>query len=104
VRIPEDYAYFEGHFPGYPILPGAVQLAELVLPCVRQARPDLGPMRGMSQLKFLGRILPGDEVVVLLTFDQGESMVDFTLRTRTLVASTGRLAFAPAGARVSEND
>ena len=39
--IPEDYVYFEGHFRGYPVLAGVVQLHELVLPSVRQVHVRL---------------------------------------------------------------
>jgi 3-hydroxymyristoyl/3-hydroxydecanoyl-(acyl carrier protein) dehydratase len=93
LHVPEDYAYFDGHFPGYPILPGAAQLGELVMPCVRRARPALGQLSAMSQLKFLGRILPGDAVQVVLAFREAEATVDFTLRCRSAVAATGRLTF-----------
>jgi len=95
VRIPQDYAYFDGHFPGYPILPGAAQLGELVLPCVRRARPDLGPLTGMSRLKFLGRIQPGDTVSVLVEWTGDDAQADFSVRCQDKICAAGRLSFGP---------
>ncbi len=104
LHVPEDYAYFDGHFPGYPILPGAAQLGELVMPCVRRVRPALGQLSAMSQLKFLGRILPGDEVQVVLAFREAEATVDFTLRCRNAVAATGRLTFTAQATLGGDDD
>ncbi|HEX6244650.1 MAG TPA: hypothetical protein VFZ61_27215, partial [Polyangiales bacterium] len=99
VRIPAGYPYFEGHFPGYPILPGAAQLSELVLPLVRQSRPDLGRLRAMSRLKFSGRIQPGESIDVVLQGRAGERQLDFTLRRAQTLCAAGSLSFASADER-----
>jgi 3-hydroxymyristoyl/3-hydroxydecanoyl-(acyl carrier protein) dehydratase len=94
VHIPADYGYFDGHFPSYPILPGAAQLSELVLPCVRRARPDLARLVQMSRLKFTGRIKPGETIDVVLSARAQAAVVDFSLKRDGMVCSAGSLSFA----------
>ncbi len=90
-RVPEDYPYFEGHFHSYPVLAGAVQLHELVLPCLRRARPGGGQLSALSGLKFPSRIAPGDTVDVTLGFRDGSHEVDFRIDRDTVRCTHGRL-------------
>ncbi len=89
VKVPARYAHFDGHFDGYPVMAGVVQLHELVLPALERHRPDLGPVRAFQRLKFLGRIRPGDELLLSLEF--GELSCDFRLVRAGKVCSAGRL-------------
>ncbi len=95
VTIPDRYAWFLGHFDGYPILAGAVQLLELVQPLVQRVRPDFGPVHGLRRLKFTGRIVPGDTVTVTLRFAEHEQerACDFEITKGTTRCSGGRLTF-----------
>jgi hypothetical protein len=95
VELPSDYGYFDGHFAGYPILPGAAQLSELVLPCVRRAWPELGALTQMARLKFTGRIQPGEIIDVVLSARAGSANVDFALKRAEMLCSAGTLSFAP---------
>lgn len=94
IHVPATYVYFEGHFPGHPILPGAAQLSEMVLPCVRRARPELGPLTRMTRIKFQERIKPDDSIDVALSFPSDPLHVDFSLRRGETVCAAGRLSFA----------
>jgi 3-hydroxymyristoyl/3-hydroxydecanoyl-(acyl carrier protein) dehydratase len=98
VRVPDDYVYFEGHFDGYPILAGVVQLHELLLPLVQRVRADLGPLRELTQLKFLGRILPGDALEVTLRFAADQPDCRFQIVRGDETCSAGRLRFGPTEA------
>jgi hypothetical protein len=98
IHIPDTYGAFEGHFPGYPILAAAFQLNDLVLPRIRAERPDLGAVRGVRRLKFLGRIVPDDLLELELNWIEGEATVDFALRRRDKVCSGGRILFEEARA------
>jgi 3-hydroxymyristoyl/3-hydroxydecanoyl-(acyl carrier protein) dehydratase len=94
VRVPEDYVFFEGHFAGYPVLAGAVQLHEFVLPCLRRVHPAPFTLRGLSGLKFPRRIRPGDRVEVRLALTEGAPEVGFELLVDGERCTHGRLALA----------
>jgi 3-hydroxyacyl-[acyl-carrier-protein] dehydratase len=54
---------FAGHFPGSPVLPGAVLLDEALFGIERGSGIDITRWR-IASVKFLGRVLPGDELVL----------------------------------------
>ena len=93
-RLPPDYAFFEGHFPGYPVLAAAVQLHELVLPCLRRARPGSGPVARLAGLKFPRRIVPGDALEVRLEFRDDGRDVEFEIARDGERCTQGRLSLA----------
>jgi len=64
--LPDRYAFFEGHFPTYPVLASAVQLNELILPCVRRVHPDPFRVTKLQNLKFIDRIQPGDPLEIAI--------------------------------------
>jgi acyl-CoA synthetase (AMP-forming)/AMP-acid ligase II/3-hydroxymyristoyl/3-hydroxydecanoyl-(acyl carrier protein) dehydratase len=94
LHIPRTFGAFEGHFPGYPILPAASQLNDLVLPCIRAERPDLEQVRSVQKLKFLCRIVPEDDLDLEIAWKEGEQTVDFSLFRRDKICSGGRIVFA----------
>lgn len=91
--VPERHIYFEGHFPGFPILPGVTQIHELVLPQVRALRPGWGEPRRLVRLKFERPIAPGDELRLLLDFDDERQRVVFLVQRDRNTCSSGRLLF-----------
>jgi acyl-coenzyme A synthetase/AMP-(fatty) acid ligase len=93
-RIPEDYAWFEGHFEGFPLLAGAVQLKELILPTVARAFPELGVVTSMSRIKFNGRIGPGDKVTVRVARKQQPGRIRFEIRKENGICAVGMLSLA----------
>ena len=95
--IPDAYPFFEGHFRGYPVMAGVVQLHELVLPCVRRVRPELGSLAGLSGLKFPERIEPGQSVEVLLRWEKSGLSVSFEIRNDSDRCTLGRLVFEQTG-------
>ena len=96
VHVPHDYAWYQGHFPGHPIMAGVVQLHELVLPCVRQQWPEREDPTQYSRMKFTNRISPGDEIVVVVRARPDDSAIEFELRRGKTVCSGGRLHFPEA--------
>jgi uncharacterized membrane protein len=91
-RLPEDYAFFAGHFPGYPVLAGAVQLHELILPCLRRVRPEAGPLERLTGLKFPKRICPGDALEVRLGLNDDRGEVEFEILRGEVRCTQGRLS------------
>ncbi len=57
--ISADHAAYRGHFPGFPVLPGAVLLDEALCEIGRARRVDLREWR-LTAVKFLGLVRPGD--------------------------------------------
>lgn len=96
--VPANYRFFDGHFDGYPILPGVAQLHELVLPLTARVCPELGRLEQMLRLKFLGRVEPGDRAEVGLTFSSEAPIVDFEINVGARKCSAGRLRFCATGA------
>jgi len=96
VRVPERYALYEGHFAGYPILAGAVQLQRLVLPCLERTSAQGRTVQTWPSLKFLARIEPGDDLEVVVSRDEGDPAPGgaFEVRRDGTRCSIGRFRFA----------
>ena len=93
VRVPSDWSYFEGHFEGFPILAGVVQMTEIVLPAVAARWQELRRPRHLANLKFRRPIKPGDLVELEIT-RTAPLKVTFALRRQAEVMSSGALEFA----------
>jgi 3-hydroxymyristoyl/3-hydroxydecanoyl-(acyl carrier protein) dehydratase len=93
VTVPADLVYFEGHFPGSPILPAIAQLLALVLDRVHAHWPELDQPHRVARLKFMQAIAPGDELEVQL--ERAGAEVRFGLVRRGEPCTRGVLDFAP---------
>jgi 4-coumarate--CoA ligase (photoactive yellow protein activation family) len=93
VHIPASWSYFEGHFHDFPILPGVVQLTDIVLPGVAAHWPRLRRVRRIVGLKFRSPIAPGDTLDLDVTLTAPQK-VSFALRRRDETVSSGALEFA----------
>jgi len=62
-RFADDFPGFDGHFPGYPVLPAIVQVlaAQSVVEGMLK-RPLV--MKGLERAKFLRPVLPGETLEV----------------------------------------
>jgi uncharacterized membrane protein len=91
VAVDGALGYFEGHFPGLPLLPGIVQLTGLVLPAVHARWPDLTEPTGLRGVKFRHPLRPGDTVDVSVTREGRQ--VRFELVSGGQPAASGKLLF-----------
>ncbi|KAE9647636.1 AMP-binding protein [Pseudomonas sp. PB103] len=90
LSVPPDLAYFSGHFPKAPVLPGVVQV-EWALNLGRQLLNLGGAFAGMEVLKFQQLVRPGDEIQLHLRFDPERSKLYFAYRNDTATCSSGRI-------------
>jgi len=94
ITIPRDWHFFRGHFDGFPILAGVVQLNEIVMRELRACWPEHRRLRRITALKFRKPIAPGD-VLELALVRTPPAKVAFELRRGTAVASSGTFEFEP---------
>jgi acyl-coenzyme A synthetase/AMP-(fatty) acid ligase/3-hydroxymyristoyl/3-hydroxydecanoyl-(acyl carrier protein) dehydratase len=90
LSVPPDLAYFSGHFPKAPVLPGVVQV-EWALNLGRQVLNLSGAFVGMEVLKFQQLVRPGDEIQLHLRFEPIRGKLYFTYRNDTATCSSGRI-------------
>ncbi|MBP2229540.1 3-hydroxymyristoyl/3-hydroxydecanoyl-(acyl carrier protein) dehydratase [Azospirillum agricola] len=61
LRFPADHPTAAGHFPGNPVIPGAVLLDAALTAIAGAEGRDLGPCR-LRSAKFLRPVRPGDRL------------------------------------------
>jgi UDP-N-acetylglucosamine acyltransferase len=78
VTVTEEF--FQGHFPGVPIMPGVLmlealsQLAAVLLLHREQSRPDSRVyLRGVDDMKLRRQVVPGDRLRLEITLDRRRS-------------------------------
>lgn len=94
LRIPPELHYFEGHFPGFPVLPGVVQI-HWVEHFGRQCFDLPDPVRRLVGLKFQKPIRPAQTAALELTYDSARAELAFSYRVDGVTCSSGRLGFDP---------
>jgi len=93
VRVDADHACLVGHFPGNPVVPGVVVLAQIAA-AVAQSTPPVRVI-GIPRAKFLLPLQPGQDLVVALT-DQPAGTIGFEGRVGTVTCVRGELQVEPA--------
>lgn len=73
VRFPQDAPYFDGHFPGHPLVPAVV-----ILDLVRACAPAEWAREPLQFAKFVAPVRPGD----VLTIEVERSGAAHTFRCR----------------------
>jgi 3-hydroxyacyl-[acyl-carrier-protein] dehydratase len=84
LAVARDHPAFAGHFPGRPIVPAVVILAEVMAAMGQDREWDI------AQAKFLRPVGPGDALV--LRHEAHGAQVRFEVRSGEHVVATGALA------------
>jgi len=92
LRIPEDLAYFAGHFDEVSVVPGVAQIQW----AVHYARQYLG-LKGifshMEVVKFKELLLPGQRLNLSLCYQEAGCKLSFSYRSEATEFSSGRIYF-----------
>jgi 3-hydroxymyristoyl/3-hydroxydecanoyl-(acyl carrier protein) dehydratase len=92
IEVASDHAAYEGHFPSFPVLPGAVLLDE-ALRIIGSARGAEVSGWRIASTKFLGAVRPGDPLRI--EFDAASSpVIRFSIFAAERQVVTGTLACA----------
>jgi acyl-coenzyme A synthetase/AMP-(fatty) acid ligase len=92
-EVPADHPAFAGHFPGQPLLPGALLLSEVLeaVQGVPALAARLGAQPTLAAAKFLAPVRPGSTLVIDLIPETGASRgLRFEVRAAGVVAASGR--------------
>ncbi len=102
LQVAADSPYFDGHFPGSPILPGVAQL-DWVMLFGRELFTLPSVVLRLEALKFQQVIPPGSEVTMTLAFDAAQGRLGFRLASAAGQHASGRfvLGAGTPGAAVS---
>ena len=95
IAIAADHPAFAGHFPGMPILPGAVLLDETLRIIEMDLDIDLTQWQ-LTAAKFLESVRPGDPLEIEHT-TAADGGVRFTVRVADRSALAGTLSRVAAG-------
>ena len=90
--VPVTLAYFEGHFPGCPVLPGVVQVG-WAIEFARRHVPFSGAFRSLAVVKFMRVVHPNDAVALRLVPDAERRALMFEYHRAGDACSSGRILF-----------
>lgn len=90
--IPQNLAYFAGHFEQIPIVPGVVQIQWAVYYAQRFLNLNLS-FSHMEAVKFKELLLPEQHFELSLQFLQQACKLEFRYHSATAEYSSGRIYF-----------
>ncbi len=93
VSVPADLPFFEGHFPGFAILPGLTQI-QWAVELARTAFALPRHFAGLSNLKFMKPVRPGATVEFTLTLSDDKKNASFVLTSSGDTHAKGKLLFS----------
>jgi 3-hydroxymyristoyl/3-hydroxydecanoyl-(acyl carrier protein) dehydratase len=91
--IRHDLAWFEGHFPECPILPGVIQ-THWAITYGREHFAIGGQFKSLGNVKFMKVIVPGIKVTLELQYNVAKHMLAFRYLHDGTLCSQGNAEFA----------
>lgn len=88
--VPPHHPSFDGHFPGHPILPGVVMLAE-AMAAVENATGTTARDWILEQAKFVRAVEPGARLAITHAM-QPSGNLRFEIRDGDRVVASGAMA------------
>ena len=91
IRVAPEIEHFRGHFPGFPILPGIVQL-DWAVQLGRRHFAGLGDSTGVDNFKCQALVFPGAALTLELRRD--DSGLHFRYFDARRTYSSGKILFS----------
>jgi 3-hydroxymyristoyl/3-hydroxydecanoyl-(acyl carrier protein) dehydratase len=88
--VPHDLHYFQGHFPGAPVVPGVVQI-KWAIGFARELLHAGREFGGMEALKFQQVMQPGTRATLKLDYAESSGKLRFSFESDRTRYSSGRL-------------
>lgn len=96
--VPEDSVWFNGHFPGEPILPGIALLSAVYEAVLKDASRRGEPLRisGLKRVRFTGPVRPGEKLSLVLAreIQNDEILFHFKVSVRENTVCSGLMTVA----------
>ena len=93
LSAPDNLIYFEGHFPGQPILPGVVQIS-WANHFAKKLLHISGRFLRLEKLKFQQVIQPNDNIWLKLSWDNTKNKLSFQYTCKGRSLSSGILVYS----------
>ena len=99
VRIPWDLAFLDGHFPGFPVVAGVVQV-HFAMRALEQLLGEAPALEALEELKFHAVLTPGQEAILRVELREDGARFRFSLADaadaqRLFASGRGRLEARP---------
>lgn len=102
-NVTANEPFFQGHFPGNPIMPGVLiteslaQLGAVLLLSMPENKGKVGVFTGINNFKFRRQVLPGDTLeleIEMLQYRHGMGKASAKATVEGQVAAAGEISFA----------
>ena len=90
--VPQNLFYFEGHFPGRPILPGFVQIGWAIY-YGQELFGELGTFIRLEKIKFKHVIQSTEKILLQIGWEEERNRLLFSYRSKNDFNSKGRVVF-----------
>lgn len=102
-NVTANEPFFQGHFPGNPIMPGVLicealaQTGAVMLLSMPENKGKLGVFTGINNFKFRRQVVPGDTLTLhaeLLKYRHGMGQAKVEASVDGALAAAGEISFA----------